>query len=290
MSKNQFLTYLKSEKRFSNNTVKSYSTDLAQLESYLTLSYECSLDKANFQMLRSWILNLAYTLAPRSINRKVTTLKSFYKFLYRSGKIENNPTELLSYSKISKQIPTFVVEDQINNLLDNLNFDEGYDGILNRLIIELFYSTGIRRNELINIKLTDVDFNQHRLKVLGKRNKERFIPLTKELIKVMENYMQERNHVSLIDSSYFLVTEKGKKLNPSFVYRRVRKCLSSTSSDKKSPHVLRHTFATHMLNNGADLNAIKELLGHSNLSATQIYTQNSIKELKSIYTNAHPRA
>lgn len=290
MSKNQFLTYLKSEKRFSKNTVKSYSTDLAQLESYLTLSYECSLDKANFQMLRSWILNLAYTLAPRSINRKVTTLKSFYKFLHRSGKIENNPTELLSYSKVSKQIPAFVVEDQINNLLDNLNFDEGYDGILNRLIIELFYSTGIRRNELINIKLTDVDFNQNRLKVLGKRNKERFIPLTKELIKVMENYMIERNHVSLIDTSYFLVTKKGKKLNPSFVYRRVRKCLFSTSSDKKSPHVLRHTFATHMLNNGADLNAIKELLGHANLSATQIYTHNSIKELKSIYTNAHPRA
>ena len=175
MPRNQFLTYLKFEKRYSENTIKSYSTDLLQLQSYLSNTYDCDLISAQPQMLRSWILSLTQLIQPKSINRKVTTLKSFYKFLFKTKVVNENPTSLLAYSKVSKKLPVFVVENQMNALLDNLRFKENFDGILDRLIIELFYSTGIRRNELINIKFKDVDLNSNRLKVLGKRNKERFI-------------------------------------------------------------------------------------------------------------------
>jgi integrase/recombinase XerC len=205
--------------------------------------------------------------------------------------MKTNPSLKLSYSKVAKKIPAFLLEDQINSLLDNFVFQDNYNGVLDRLIIDLFYSTGIRRSELINIKLFDVDLSANKLKVLGKRNKERFVPLNKQLKKSIESYLEQRSNISsVIDKSFFLLTKKGKKLYPSLVYRRVRKYLLMTSSNKINPHVLRHTFATHMLNNGADLNAIKEILGHANLAATQIYTHNSIKELKSVYNNAHPRA
>jgi integrase/recombinase XerC len=206
------------------------------------------------------------------------------------GDIEVNPSLRLTYSKVPKKLPNFIVEDQIISLLNNFTFEDNYDGVLDRLILDLFYSTGIRRSELINIKLIDIDLFKDRLKVLGKRNKERFVPLNKELKKSIELYLNQRNKIKVINRSFFLVTKNGNKLYPSFVYRRVRKYLSMTSSNKISPHVLRHTFATHMLNRGADLNAIKEILGHANLSATQVYTHNSIKELKSVYNHAHPRA
>ena len=287
----QFLKYLELEKRYSPNTVSSYSVDLNQFQDYLKLTYDADVISVNYQMIRSWVLQLTDSIQSKSVNRKITSLKSFYKYLFLMGKIKSNPALKLSYSKVAKKIPSFIIEDQINSLLDNFTFENNYDGFLDRLIIDLFYSTGIRRSELINIKLFDVDLSANRLKVLGKRNKERFVPLNKELKKSMESYLEQRNDISnVIDKSFFLITKKGKKLYPSLVYRRVRKYLLMTSSNKINPHVLRHTFATHMLNNGADLNAIKEMLGHANLAATQIYTHNSIKELKSVYNNAHPRA
>ena len=287
----KFLKYLELEKRYSPNTVSSYSVDLNQFQDYLKLTYDVDVSSVGHQMIRSWVLDLTNSIQSKSINRKITTLKSFYKYLFLMGEIENNPSLKLSYSKVAKKIPAFIVEDQINSLLDNFAFDTNHDGFLDRLIIDLFYSTGIRRSELINIKIFDVDLSANKLKVLGKRNKERFVPLNKELKKSIESYLEQRNNIkSVIDKSFFLLTKKGKKLYPSLVYRRVRKYLLMTSSNKINPHVLRHTFATHMLNNGADLNAIKEILGHANLAATQIYTHNSIKELKSVYNNAHPRA
>jgi len=287
----QFLKYLELEKRYSPNTVSSYSVDLNQFQDYLKLTYDTDVKSVNHQMLRSWVLHLTNSIQSKSINRKITSLKSFYKYLFLIGEMKTNPSLKLSYSKVAKKIPAFIVEDQINSLLDNFVFQDNYDGVLDRLIIDLFYSTGIRRSELINIKLFDVDLSANKLKVLGKRNKERFVPLNKELKKSIESYLEQRSNISsVIDKSFFLLTKKGKKLYPSLVYRRVRKYLLLTSSNKINPHVLRHTFATHMLNNGADLNAIKEILGHANLAATQIYTHNSIKELKSVYNNAHPRA
>lgn len=287
----QFLKYLDVEKRYSPNTVSSYSVDLNQFQDYLRLTYDSEVTSVSYQMIRSWVLQLTNSIQSKSVNRKITSVKSFYKYLFLMGKIKSNPALKLSYSKVDKKIPSFIVEDQINSLLDNFTFEKNHDGFLDRLIIDLFYSTGIRRSELINIKLFDVDFSANRLKVLGKQNKERFVPLNKELKKSMELYLEQRKNInSVIDKSFFLLTKKGKKLYPSFVYRRVRKYLLMTSSNKVNPHVLRHTFATHMLNNGADLNAIKEILGHANLAATQIYTHNSIKELKSVYNNAHPRA
>ena len=287
----QFLKYLELEKRYSPNTLSSYSVDLNQFQDYLKLTYDTDVKSVNHQMLRSWVLHLTNSIQSKSINRKITSLKSFYKYLFLIGEMKTNPSLKLSYSKVAKKIPAFIVEDQINSLLDNFVFQDNYDGVLDRLIIDLFYSTGIRRSELINIKLFDVDLSANKLKVLGKRNKERFVPLNKELKKSIESYLEQRSNISsVIDKSFFLLTKKGKKLYPSLVYRRVRKYLLMTSSNKINPHVLRHTFATHMLNNGADLNAIKEILGHANLAATQIYTHNSIKELKSVYNNAHPRA
>tara|TARA_B100000768_G_scaffold37977_1_gene36644 strand:+ start:5421 stop:6296 length:876 start_codon:yes stop_codon:yes gene_type:complete len=287
----QFLKYLELEKRYSPNTVSSFSVDLNQFQDYLKLTYDTDIKSVNHQMLRSWVLHLTNSIQSKSINRKITSLKSFYKYLFLIGEMKTNPSLKLSYSKVAKKIPAFILEDQINSLLDNFVFQDNYDGVLDRLIIDLFYSTGIRRSELINIKLFDVDLSANKLKVLGKRNKERFVPLNKELKKSIESYLEQRSNISsVIDKSFFLLTKKGKKLYPSLVYRRVRKYLLMTSSNKINPHVLRHTFATHMLNNGADLNAIKEILGHANLAATQIYTHNSIKELKSVYNNAHPRA
>ena len=290
MSVIRFLKYLELEKRYSTNTISSYTVDLNQFQDYLKSTYNLSLKVADFQMLRSWVLQLTSTMQPKSVNRKITSLKSYYKYLFMLGDIEVNPSIRLTYSKVPKKLPNFIVEDQIISLLNNFTFEDNYDGVLDRLILDLFYSTGIRRSELINIKLIDIDLFKDRLKVLGKRNKERFVPLNKELKKSIELYLNQRNKIKVINRSFFLVTKNGNKLYPSFVYRRVRKYLSMTSSNKISPHVLRHTFATHMLNRGADLNAIKEILGHANLSATQVYTHNSIKELKSVYNHAHPRA
>ena len=287
-----YLDYLLLEKRYSSHTVKAYRTDLKLFQSYLKEIYTISIDKTNHAMIRSWLVEeLNNGNSARTVNRKITSLKSFFKYLVKEEVMKDNPTLKISSSKTSKKLPQFVGLDDMNKLLDKLNFNNEYSGKRDKLIIEIFYSTGIRLSELINIKLKDVDTIKSQVKVLGKRNKERIIPLTKELKKSIDNYMGLRMNEKAIDRSYLLLTDSGKKLNPSMVYRKVNDLLKGvTTIDKKSPHILRHTFATHMLNNGADLNVIKELLGHASLSATEVYTHNSIGKLKQIFNNAHPRA
>ena len=283
-----FLNFIKTEKRLSSHTVKSYSSDLKQFSKYL--SKECNINsdinQVTFQTIRSWIVFLLENnINPRSVNRKISVLKSYYKFLLQEGILSYNPMIKIISPKTSKRLPSFVDKDDIQNLLDKVKFENNYIGNRDRLIIEFFYVTGIRLSELINIKISDIDFNNNYIKVLGKRNKERLIPLSNNMTNKLKNYVIEN------DISEYLFNNKGKKMYSKLVYRLVKKHLNLVSSiDNKGPHVLRHTFATHMLNNGADINAIKELLGHSNLNATQVYTHNSIEKLKSVYNQAHPRA
>ena len=292
MHLDEFLKYLKLEKRYSPHTIKAYQIDLTQFQDYLEETYESVLQKVKHPMVRSWLAQmLDYGISPRSVNRKITALKSFYKFLLKEEIIKEDPTLKVIPPKMSKKLPAFVEEGQMSQLLDELDFTDDYAGVRDKLMIELFYSTGIRQSELINLKIKDIDLSSNMIKVLGKRNKERLIPLTIELRQKIDAYLNIRAELPIKDSLYLLLTNKGKKLYPTLVYRQVNHYLSQvTSLDKKSPHVLRHTFATHMLNNGADLNAIKELLGHANLSATQVYTHNTIDKLKKVYNQAHPRA
>jgi integrase/recombinase XerC len=289
MLQNKFITYLSSEKRFSEHTIKSYTTDLKQFTSFLSSEFQIidEINEISFQIIRTWIASLLEKgLSPRSVNRKISTLKTYFKFLIREGKLIENPMMKVVAPKSKKRLPVFIEEDQIASLLNEVQFEEGFVGQRNKLIIELFYVTGIRLSELINIKISDVDFNNQSIKVLGKRNKERIIPLSSTTINSLNNFIEnnQKNH--------FLFTNlDGMKLYTKLVYRLVNKYIAKISSvNKKSPHILRHTFATHMLNNGADINAIKELLGHANLSATQVYTHNTIEKLKTVYKQAHPRA
>ena len=287
-----YLDYLHLEKRYSSHTLKAYRTDLSIFSFYIKNNYNTTIDKANHSMIRSWLIEeLNKGNSSRTVNRKITSLKSFYKHLIKLQKVDYNPTSKIITSKTSKKLPQFVGVSDMNDLLNKLEFNEGFSGVRDKLIIEIFYSTGIRLSELINIKITDVDIKKSQIKVLGKRNKERLIPLTHELQKSIEKYFVLRMEKKAIDSSFFLLANSGKKLNPSMVYRKVNDLLKGvTTLEQKSPHILRHTFATHMLNNGADLNVIKELLGHATLSATEIYTHNSVEQLKKIFNNAHPRA
>jgi len=287
-----YLDYLHLEKRYSSHTLKAYRTDLSIFSFYIKDNYNTTIDKANHSMIRSWLIEeLNKGNSSRTVNRKITSLKSFYKHLIKLQKVDCNPTSKIIASKTSKKLPQFVGVSDMNDLLNKLEFNEDFSGVRDKLIIEIFYSTGIRLSELINIKITDVDIKKSQIKVLGKRNKERLIPLTRELQKSIEKYFVLRMEKKAIDSSFFLLANSGKKLNPSMVYRKVNDLLKGvTTLEQKSPHILRHTFATHMLNNGADLNVIKELLGHASLSATEIYTHNSVEQLKKIFNNAHPRA
>jgi len=289
MLKNKFITYLSSEKRFSEHTVKSYTTDLTQFTSFLSAEFQIvdDISEISFQIIRTWIASLLERgISPRSVNRKISTLKSYFKFLIREGAIVENPMMKVVAPKSKKRLPVFIEEDQIASLLNEVRFEEGFVGQRNKLIIELFYVTGIRLSELINIRTSDVDFNNQLIKVLGKRNKERLIPLSSSMVDSLSNFIEKNQQ------NQFLFTNlDGKKLYTKLVYRLVNKYIGKISSvNKKSPHILRHTFATHMLNNGADINAIKELLGHANLSATQVYTHNTIEKLKTVYKQAHPRA
>ena len=287
-----YLRYLLLELRYSLHTVKAYRTDLNIFNEYLNQNYDLSIQEANHSMIRSWLVEeLNKGNSPRTVNRKITSLKSFFKYLIRENKIKINPTNRILSSKISKTLPQFVGVSDMNELLDKLQFANCFSEQRDKLIIEILYSTGIRLSELICIKTKDVNHQKRQIKVLGKRNKERIIPLTIELINSIDKYLILRNQQKIIDISYLLITDSGKKINSSMVYRKVNKLLNGvTTLNKKSPHVLRHTFATHMLNNGADLNVIKELLGHASLSATEVYTHNSIDELKQIFNTSHPRA
>ena len=289
MLQNKFISYLSSEKRFSQNTITSYSNDINQFYLFLFKEYEITnqINEVSFQIVRSWIANLLEIgVAARSVNRKISTLKTFFKFLIREGIIIDSPMLKVIPPKSSKSLPLFIKESEIQNLLNEVSFDKGFVGQRDKLIIDLFYVTGIRLSELIDIQIIDIEFYKKTIKVLGKRNKERIIPLSDVIIKTLKIFI---NEYKLKD---FLFTDiKGNKVYPKLVYRVVKKYIGMISSiNKRSPHVLRHTFATHMLNNGADINAIKDLLGHANLSATQVYTHNTVEKLKSIYKQAHPRA
>jgi len=293
MYKDLFLKYLQFEKRYSSNTVISYNNDLTQFFKFCeNVSDNDSETTVTHRTIRNWIVFLVEkSYSTRSVNRKITTLKSYYRFLLREGIIENNPLDKVLSPKIKKRLPSFVEKEKMDFLLDEVKFGDDFCGVRDRLIIEMFYSTGMRLSELVNLSLHSVDMYNQTLKVLGKRNKERIIPFSTNLKKQITEYLELRERLPVNNNDFFFITEKGRQVYQKMIYNLVNKYLSLvTSLEKRSPHVLRHTFATQMLNNGADLNAIKELLGHSNLSATQIYTHNTFEKLKKIYKQAHPRA
>ncbi len=295
MHQESFIKYIRFEKRYSPNTVIAYEKDLVQFFGFLRQGYEVSdITQVNHQMVRSWVISLANeSMTSRSINRKLSTLKSFYRFLLKENILNENPLSKVIPPKSIKRLPEFVSKEKMDDLFDTIRFEDDFTGVRDKLIIELFYHTGMRLSELVN--LTDDSFDQYnqQIKILGKRNKERITPYVKKLGDSIKNYLSYREKVVIgkEQNQPFFVTEKGDKIYNKLVYTIVNSYLGMVSTlHKKSPHVLRHTFATHMLNNGADLNAVKELLGHTNLAATQIYTHNTIDNLKNIYKQAHPRA
>lgn len=290
MHKSQFIDYIQFEKRNSSHTIIAYTNDLNDFDDFIQKEFNSQLSEVNYQMIRSWVVQLMEEkLTAKSVNRKLSTLKSFYKFLVKKQVIKVNPATRVVSPKIPKRLPSFVEEDKMDMVFKNHPFTDDFFGTRDSLIMELFYSTGMRRSELINIKISDI--NNNSVKVLGKGNKERIIPVTSSVFEVLKRYLKFRKEKVTDSTSILLLNDKGKIMSPGFVYNKVISYLGRvTSMKKKSPHIIRHTFATHMLNHGADINAIKELLGHSSLAATQVYTHNSIEKLKNIYTNAHPLA
>ena len=289
----RFLKHLSVGKNYSGHTVTAYRTDLIQFQQYLLEEYEVSdFPKADAVMVRSWLVQMIEQgTSAKSINRKLSSVKSFFNFLRQMDVVQKNPAANSIAPKIPKRLPVFVRDKDIELLLDEMDFGEDHAGIRSRLIFEILYSCGIRLDELIHIKTADVDKYKRAIKIHGKGNKERLVPVYPKVIELVDEYLNVRHKVGLESSAFLLVTDKGEKLYPKLVYRTVNDNLKKvTTISKKSPHVLRHTFATHMLNNGADLNSIKEILGHSSLAATQVYTHNSMEKLKSVYKQAHPRA
>ena len=287
-----FIKYLQFEKRFSPHTVTAYTHDLQQLSEFLIETFEIvKIEEAVHTHLRSWVVHLMDSdLTPRSVNRKIVSIKSFFKFLQRREFVEANPATRLKSLKVPKDLPNFVQEAEMDTLLDQLEFSDDFQGQRNKLMLELLYATGIRLSELIGLTDDSINSYERTIKVLGKRNKERIIPLHSEVIEQIAHYKQLRN-VENPTSNCFLVTDSGNDLYPQFVYKTVKFYLSQvTTLSKTSPHVLRHTFATHLLNKGADLNAVKDLLGHASLASTQVYTHNSIEKLKAVFDQAHPKA
>ena len=290
--KQRFLAYLQYEKRYSDHTVTAYRTDLDQFHEYLQAQYNTiNITEVTHPIIRSWLVELMENhVTSRTVTRKLTTLRSFFKYLVRESVLVVNPMQKITSPKISKKLPVFIEKDKMDLLLDKVAFEDGYPGIRDRLIIELFYSAGIRLSELVSLKETDIDFHYDTIKVLGKRNKERLIPFSNKMVSLMKVYLAEKRN-SFGETNDMFLTDKGNRIYPRMVYRIVTHHLGKvTTLEKKSPHVLRHTFATHLLNNGAELNAVKELLGHASLSATQVYTHNTIDKLKRIYKQAHPKA
>jgi integrase/recombinase XerC len=287
-----FLKYLQAEKRYAAHTIKAYKTVLNQFHAFCRENGKEGME-LHFKTIRSWVVSqMDSGISPRTVHKKLTALRTYCKYLIKEGELESNPLDRVLKPKLSRRNPVFVDESQMERLLDDFSFGEDFEGIRNRLVLDLLYQTGMRRAELLGLLTRSVDREGKNLKIKGKRNKERLVPLNDELLAAIDRYMVLRDQVITdpgVDA--LIVTTKGKPAYESLVYRIVKKYLALvTTLDKKSPHVLRHTFATHMLNKGADLNAIKELLGHANLSATQVYTHNTFKKLKSIYNEAHPRA
>ena len=291
MTITSFLDYLNLEKKYSKHTIIAYKKDLYSFQEFCNEHYQNQpISDVNYSQIRSWVVSLVKLgISNRSINRKVSSLKSFYKFLQKINKIQISP--LLNHQplKVAKTIQVPFSEKEILEIL-KANNENDFESVRNKLIVEFFYVTGIRRSELINVKISDIDFSNETVKILGKRNKERYIPLLKTIQKSIQNYLNYRLKINTKES-YLFVTIKGKKVYDTLVYRIINNYFSKVSTKvKKSPHIIRHAFATHLINEGADLNAVKELLGHSSLASTQIYTHSSLGKLKEIYNQAHPRS
>lgn len=289
-----FLDYLNFQKRYSPHTIVSYNTDLVSFFDFIAVQFgQTTLANIKPAMVRSWLAELKQQgMESKSINRKISTLKSFFKYHLKQHHISISPMDAIISPKIKKRLPQFVDLKDINSLLEHVEFPDTWAGKTDKLIIELLYNTGIRQAELVGLKEIDISKSNGAIKVLGKGNKERLVPVSNRLIDIMQMYIAEKKKLTDTgDNRFLLVTASGKKLYPRYVYNAVNKYLALvTTINKKSPHVLRHTFATHLMNGGADLNAVKELLGHSSLAATQIYTHNSIEKLKDIHKKAHPKA
>ena len=287
-----FLEYLSLEKKYSAHTIKAYKNDLISFRDFMVTEFsEEDLSKINYNQIRSWIVSLVdLKVSNRSINRKVSSLKSFYKFLQKTHQITGNPLSKHKALKVERKIQVPFNVKEINKVIDLVSDEDDFTSVRNKLIVELFYSTGIRRAELINIKEKDVSLSNKTIKVLGKRNKERFAPLLNTVIHTLKQYLQLKEEFSIGIEELF-ITEKGNKIYETLVYRIINSYFSQVSTkEKKSPHILRHSFATHLLNEGADLNSVKELLGHSSLASTQVYTHNSLDAIKKVYNQAHPRS
>ncbi len=292
MSVNQFIRYLQTEKRSSVHTILAYQKDLQNFSAFLSDQFEMSDAKdANLDMVRSWIVVLMdKKLSPESVNRKISSLKAYYKYLLKLDVIQNNPMQNIHSLKRGKPLPVYVDQDKMHTLLGEMFPGDDFAALRNRMVILILYATGIRLSELLTLKTSSVDFTGNRLKVIGKRNKERIIPFSNKMREDMQAYIKVKEKKFQEAGDWMIVTNKGTEAYPKLIYRIVHEALTGYTATRKSPHVLRHTFATHLMNGGASLNAIKDLLGHVDLSATQIYTHTSIEQLKSIYSQTHPRA
>lgn len=289
---NAFLAYLQFEKRYSLHTITAYSNDLVQFFDFIETQYDkVALEQITGSMVRSWLAGMKEAeITGKSLNRKISSLKSFFKYQIRQGNLAKSPMETVISPKITKRLPAFVAEQDMEQLLSHLAFAEGWKGYTEKMVIQLFYATGMRLSELILCKENQLDLSKSVIKVLGKGNKERILPISKTLSQELSNYIAEKPSTA-VGNPHLFVTEKGKSLQARAVYSFVKFYLSQvTTLQKKSPHVLRHSFATHLMNNGADLNAVKELLGHASLAATQVYTHNTIEKLKEVFAKAHPKA
>ena len=293
MSILQFKDYLLLEKNYSLHTIKAYEADLLSFQEFLSVEFEFSdLKEVDYAQIRNWIVVLSESnISNRTINRKISSLKSYYYFLQKVGEISVSPLQKHRPLKVAKKVQVPFSKVEVSNVINDIDTGS-FEGVRDKAIIELFYSAGLRRIELINLQVDDLDLPERNIKVLGKRNKERYLPLLNSVAKTIEWYVEEKSRIisDLTKSPYLFVSSKGDKMSESLVYRIINTYFSKASAKvKKSPHILRHSFATHLLNEGADLNAVKELLGHSSLAATQVYTHNSIAELKNIFSKAHPR-
>lgn len=292
MSTKAFISYLLLEKKYSNHTALAYEKDLESFKQFCKIEFdEDDLTKVNYSFIRSWIVQLSEkNITNKSINRKISSLKSFYKFLQRTGEIEMNPLAKHRSLKIPKQVQIPFSKKEVNDVLGIEIDTDDFESVRNKTIVELFYSTGMRRSELIHLKESSLNLAEGTIKVLGKRNKERIIPLISSVQNSLKNYLQTKQKHGLLNA-YLFVTSKNNKIYETLVYRIINDYFSLVSSKvKTSPHILRHSFATHLLNEGADLNSVKELLGHSSLASTQVYTHNSLEQIKKIYNQAHPRS
>ena len=293
-SKLAFSDYLQLEKKYSLHTVNGYGTDLLVFEAFIKKEFDQEdLIEVNYSQIRSWIVSLVDSgVSNSSVNRKIASLKCYYKFLLKTKQIEVSPLLKHKALKSQKKIQIPFSEKEVDLVLNQIQYPDGFEGLRDKLIIDLFYTTGIRRTELIHLTLSNVNVSNSTIKVIGKRNKERIIPLLQIVVEQISTYLSERANIELIkDGAFLFLTKNGIKLNDSFVYRIINHYFSNVSEKvKKSPHILRHTFATHLLNNGADINSVKELLGHSSLASTQVYTHSSLAELKKVYEKAHPRS